>query len=75
MQALMCDSRDGRTGTALGLTTTTQSEATVIAPMTTASLFALLGVERAVAINTVVPALLVLVIALFLQDTRGAKRA
>ena len=73
MQALMCDSCDGRTGTALGLTTTTQSVATVIAPITTASLFAMLGVGGATAINAIVPALLMLVVALLLKDTRRTR--
>jgi len=70
MQALMCDSCDGKTGTALGLTTTAQSVATVIAPITTASLFALLGVGMATAMNAVVPALLMFGVALLIKDPR-----
>jgi predicted MFS family arabinose efflux permease len=75
MQALMCDSCDGKTGTALGLTTTAQSVATVVAPNTTAALFALLGVGGATAINAVVPALLMLLVSLFLKDSRSVKGA
>jgi hypothetical protein len=75
MQALMCDSCDGRTGSALGLTTTAQSVATVIAPNTTAALIAALGVGEAVAVNTVVPAVLALGVALFLRDLRPAEKA
>ena len=71
----MCDSCDGKTGTALGLTTTAQSVATVVAPNTTAALFALLGVGGATAINAVVPALLMLLVALFLKDSRSVKGA
>jgi len=72
MQALMCDSCEGKTGTALGLTTTTQSVATVVAPITTASLFSLFGVGTATAINAVVPAVAMVCIALFLKDPRRA---
>jgi predicted MFS family arabinose efflux permease len=75
MQALMCDSCDGRIGSALGLTTTAQSVATVVAPNTTAALIAALGVGEAVAINTVVPAVLALGVALFLSDPRLSKKA
>ena len=75
MQALMCDSCDGRTGSALGLTTNAQSVATVIAPNTTAALIAALGVGEAVAVNTIVPAVLALGVALFLRDLRPAEKA
>ncbi len=71
MQALMCDSCDGSVGSALGLTTTAQSVATVVAPNTTAALMAALGVGGAVAINTVVPAVMALGVALFLKDLRA----
>ena len=75
MQALMCDSCDGSTGSALGLTTTAQSVATVIAPNTTAALMTALGVGGAVAINTVIPAVMALGVALFLKDLRSATKA
>jgi len=74
MQALMCDSCDGSFGSALGLTTTAQSVATVIAPNTTAALISAMGVGTAVAVNTVVPAVAALGVALFLWDQRGNRR-
>ena len=69
MQALMVDSCNGKIGTALGLTTTFQSVATVISPIITASLF-VMGVGRAVALNAMIPAALTLVVALMLKDPR-----
>ncbi len=67
MQALVADICKGRTGTALGLTTTSQSVATVFSPIITASLFAI-GVGRAVALNAMIPAALTLLLALMLKD-------
>lgn len=69
MQALMVDSCSGRVGTALGLTTTSQSVATVISPIITASLF-VIGVGRAVALGAMIPAALTLPVALMLKDPR-----
>jgi MFS family permease len=69
MQALMADICNGRTGTALGLTTTSQSVATVISPIITALFFAM-GVGRAVALNAMIPAALTLVVAVMLKDPR-----
>jgi MFS family permease len=69
MQALMADICKGRTGTALGLTTTSQSVATVISPIITASFFAM-GVGRAVALNAMIPAALTLLAAVMLKDPR-----
>lgn len=69
MQALMVDTCKGRTGTALGLTTTSQSVATVISPIITASLF-VMGIGRAVALNAMIPAALTLLVALLLKDPR-----
>jgi len=69
MQALMVDSCSGRVGTALGLTTTSQSVATVISPIITASLF-IIGVGRAVALGAMIPAALMLLVALMLKDPR-----
>lgn len=69
MQALMTDSCDGRSGTALGLTTTTQSVATVFAPIITASFFTF-GVGRAVAFSAMIPAALTIVLALLLSEPR-----
>ena len=69
MQALMADTCKGRTGTALGLTTTSQSVATVISPIITAMFFAM-GVGRAVALNAMIPAALTLLVAVMLKDPR-----
>ncbi|MGP8124778.1 MAG: MFS transporter [Nitrososphaerales archaeon] len=74
MQALMCDSCDGKTGTALGLTTTAQSVPAVFSTTITAYLFSL-GVGKAIALDAMIPALLMLVVALFLKDPRGVKGA
>ena len=73
MAALMVDICKGRTGTALGLTTTSQSVATVLSPIITASLFAA-GVGRAVALNAMIPAVLTLLVALTLKDPRPRLR-
>ena len=69
MQALMADTCKGRTGTALGLTTTSQSVATVVSPIITALLF-FMGVGRAVALGAMIPAVLTLLAALMLKDPR-----
>ena len=71
MQALMVDSCSGKAGTALGLTTTAQSVATVISPIITASLF-ILGVGRAVGLSAMIPAVLMLLVALMLKEPRRA---
>ncbi|HXQ92390.1 MAG TPA: MFS transporter [Nitrososphaerales archaeon] len=71
MQALMSDScgLPKRTGTALGLTTSAQSVATVISPAITASLF-FLGVGRILALDAMIPAALTIIVALFLKEPR-----
>jgi MFS family permease len=69
MQALVADSCDGRVGTALGLTTSFQSIATVATPIVSASLFAL-GVGRVIAINAMIPAGLMFIMALLLREPR-----
>jgi MFS family permease len=69
MQALMADTCKGRTGTALGLTTTSQSVATVMSPIITASMFAT-GIGKAVALNAMIPAALTLLVALMLREPR-----
>ena len=71
MQTLMVDICKNRTGTALGLTTTSQSIATVISPIITASLF-VMGVGRAVALNAMIPAVLTLLVAMMLKDPRAS---
>lgn len=73
MQALMVDTCKGRAGTALGLTTTSQSVATVISPIITASLF-VIGVGRAVALDAMIPAALMLLVAIVLKDPRPPAR-
>ncbi len=69
LQSLMADSSDGMTGTGLGLTTTAQSVATIFAPTITASIF-YLGVGNAVALDAMIPAVLMLAVALFLGEPR-----
>jgi MFS family permease len=69
MQALMVDSCKGRAGTALGLTTTSQSVATVISPIIAALLF-VIGVGRALALDAMIPAALMLLVAIVLKDPR-----
>jgi len=73
MQALASDSCDGKTGTALGLTTTFQSVATVLSPTLT-SVFFSQGAWKAIALNVLVPMCLVTVVALFLKDSKRAQR-
>jgi predicted MFS family arabinose efflux permease len=70
LQSLIADSSEGRYGTALGLSTTSQSVATVIGPLISASLF-YLGVGRALAITAMIPAVLTLALALVLREPRG----
>jgi MFS transporter, ACS family, hexuronate transporter len=69
MQALASDSSGGRTGTALGLTTTFQSTAAVIGTLLPGSLFSL-GVGRAIALGALTPAILALGAAFFLFEPR-----
>ncbi len=71
MQSLLADSSKGRIGTALGIGTTAQSVATVIAPNITTFLFTL-GVGRALALDAIIPAVLAIVVSLFLSETRNA---
>jgi MFS family permease len=69
MQSLIADNSKGRIGTGLGIGTTAQSIATVIAPNIT-TLFFTLGVGRALALDAIIPAALSIVVALFLMETR-----
>jgi MFS family permease len=73
MQALAVDQSQGRPGTTLGLTTTAQSIATILAPSTTGAMFAL-GVGRAVALEAMIPAVLTVAVALFLKEPRIKSR-
>jgi MFS family permease len=74
MQALMTDSAGGPTGSALGLSTSSQSVATIFSPIIAASLFSL-GVGRAVALDAMIPIALAFVVAFFLVEPRGRKTA
>jgi MFS transporter, ACS family, hexuronate transporter len=70
MQGLMTDSAgEGTAGSALGLSTSTQSVATIFSTFIAASLFAL-GVGRALALDAMIPMALAFVVALFLRETR-----
>jgi MFS family permease len=73
MQALMADSSNGKIGTALGLTTSSQSVATILAPIITTSLFGL-GVGKAVALTAMIPMALAIPFALFLIEPRESHK-
>ena len=74
MQGLMTDSAgEGTAGSALGLSTSTQSVATIFSTIIAASLFTL-GVGRALALDAMIPMALAFVVALFLRETRSAQR-
>jgi len=67
MQAFVADNSEGKLGSALGLSTSSQSVATVFSPIIAASLFAF-GVGRALALDAMVPILLATLVALFLRE-------
>ena len=69
MQALAADTSRGRAGTALGLTTSFQSVAAVVGTLLPGSLLSL-GVGSALAIDAMVPAVLMLGAAAFLREPR-----
>ncbi|HME18979.1 MAG TPA: MFS transporter [Nitrososphaerales archaeon] len=69
MQSLAADRSGGRVGTAMGLTTTFQSVATILAPTTTGAMF-FLGIGSAVALEAMIPALLTLAVAALLKEPR-----
>ncbi len=69
MQSLIIDSCGGRAGTALGLSTTSQSLATVFSPIIAAYLFTL-GVGKALALDALIPAALAAMVALLLSEPR-----
>lgn len=73
MQSLAADSCDGKTGTALGLTTTTQSIATVFSTLIAGSLFTI-GIGRSLALDAMVPAGLAVAVAIFLKEPRPVPR-
>ncbi len=69
LQSLMADSSGGKIGSALGLSTTTQSIATVFSTIVAASLFTM-GIGTALALDAMIPAGLAVLVALFLKETR-----
>ncbi len=71
MQALMTDSAGGTMGSALGLSTSTQSVATIFSPIIAASLFSL-GVGRALALDALIPIFSALLVSIFLREARTA---
>ena len=70
MQSLAADAGGGKTGTALGLTTSFQSVAAVLSPTITSLLFPQ-GVGTAVAYNVLLPMGALLLVAFFLRDPRS----
>ena len=73
LQSLMTDSSGGKPGSALGLSTSAQSIATVFSPIIAASLFTF-GVGRAVALDAMIPIGLAIVAALFLTEPARSGR-
>jgi MFS family permease len=69
MQSLAADRSGGRVGTAMGLTTTFQSAATILAPTTTGAMF-FLGIGNAVALEAMIPAVLTVAVAALLREPR-----
>jgi DHA1 family multidrug resistance protein-like MFS transporter len=69
MQSLMADSSGGKIGSALGLSTTTQSIATVFSTIVAASLFSI-GLGKALALDAMIPAALAILVVLALKETR-----
>jgi MFS family permease len=63
MQALMTENSNGQMGSALGLSTSSQSVATIFSTIIAASLFTL-GVGRAVALDSMIPIGLAVIVAL-----------
>ena len=70
MQALASDSAGGRTGTALGLTTSFQSAAAVIGVLLPGALLPL-GVRWAFALGAISPAVAMILASVFLRESRG----
>ncbi len=67
MQALAADSAGGRTGTSLGLTASFQSVAAVIGTLTPGT-FLSLGVGRALALDAMIPATLMVAVAAVIRE-------
>ncbi|HYB03026.1 MAG TPA: MFS transporter, partial [Nitrososphaerales archaeon] len=69
LQSLVVDTSKDRPGTALGISTTAQSIATVMSPIIAASLFSL-GVGKAIAYDAMIPAVISIPVAIALNDIR-----
>jgi MFS family permease len=67
MQAYMTENSEGRMGSALGLSTSSQSIATVFSPFLAASLFTF-GIGRVMALDSMIPIGLAIIVALFLRS-------
>lgn len=74
MQALVADYSGGFAGTGMGLTTTFQSVATVFSPAI-AGFLLVIGVGRALALDAMIPAVLMTVVALLLRPAHKPPRA
>jgi len=72
MQALVADYSGGYSGTGMGLTTTFQSVATVFSPTIAGYLFEV-GVGKALALDAMIPAVLMTIVTLFLRPARPSK--
>lgn len=70
MQSLMVDSSGGEIGSALGLSTSAQSVATIFSSIVAALLFTL-GVGRALALDAMIPASLAALVGISLRETRS----
>ncbi len=70
MQAFMTENSQGMMGSALGLSTSSQSIATVFSPIIAVSLFTL-GVGRAVALDAMIPIGLAIIVALGMKSGVG----
>jgi len=74
MQSLMSDSGGGKVGSALGLSTSAQSVATIFGPIITASLFSL-GVGSALALDAMIPVGLACLVSFALAEPRRINRS
>ncbi len=71
MQAFMTENSGGRYGTSLGLSTSSQSVATIFSPIIAASLFTF-GISKVLALNAMVPIALATVVALLMKGRPSA---
>lgn len=73
LQSLMADNSEGKIGSALGLSTSSQSIATIFSPIIAATLFTF-GVGKGLAMDAMIPAALGICVALLLKDARRSQR-